>query len=57
MAEHTKNPRKRIPALLILLGILVLFAIAMAFLVYGRDVALFNPKGMIANEQDRKSVV
>lgn len=57
MAEHTKNPRKRIPALLILLGILVLFAIAMAFLVYGRDVALFNPKGMIANEQHRLMVV
>lgn len=57
MAEQTKKQRKGISALPILLGILVLFGIAMAFLTYGHDVALFNPKGMIANEQHRLMVV
>lgn len=56
MADPTKK-KKGISAFPVVLGILMLFGIGIALLTYGRDVALFNPKGLIANEQHWLMVV
>lgn len=52
MATKNDKPQKFPPVLQILLGIIVLGTI-ITFLSKGADVALFNPKGLIASEQHR----
>lgn len=55
MTVKSKTRRRISPILPVLLGI-ILLGLVMTVLMHGHDVALFNPKGMIANEQHRLMV-
>ncbi len=56
MAKHTKKSHSVKPILLTVLGFVALSAITL-WLLQGKDIALLNPKGFVANEQFRLLIV